>query len=92
MKTLDFTKYAGTYNLKEAKEIANKMTAEILELEIHADLERTKEMYPKYTAELVIHPKKGGIDLSKLSKNQRVCASQVKGYYTLLTQKADKNG
>jgi hypothetical protein len=60
---------------------------EIVELEKEFDLERTKEMYPNFTAELVPHPKKGGIDLRNLAENQRVCASQVKGYYTLLTKK-----
>jgi len=87
MKNLDFTKYAGTYSLQEAKELADKMKAEILELEKQADLERTMEIHPNFTAELVVHPKKGGIDLSKLSENQRVCSSRIKGYYTLLTQK-----
>lgn len=87
MKTLDFTKYAGTYNLQQAKEIADKMKVEIFELEKQTDLERTKEMHPNFTAELVLHPKKGGIDLRSLAENQRVCASQVKGYYTLLTKK-----
>lgn len=82
---LDFSKYAGTYSVKEAEVILAKMKQDVFEAEKEQDLKHSESIHgPGYTYEL----KKGGrVDLTKLDKNQRVCASHIKGYHTLMTKK-----
>lgn len=82
---LDFSKYAGTYSLKEAQDILNKMKQDVFEAEKKEDLKHAESIHgPTYSYEL----KKGtSVNLTKLDSNQRVCASSIKGYHILMTKK-----
>jgi hypothetical protein len=82
---LDFSKYTGTYSIKEAEGILAKMKQEVFEAEKEQDLKYIESIHgPDYTYEL----KKGSkVNLTKLDKNQRICASHIKGYHILMTKK-----
>ena len=82
---LDFSKYTGTYSLKEAQEVLNKMKQDVFEAEKEQDLKHAESIHGSgYSYEL----KKGtSVILTKLDSNQRVCASSIKGYHILMTKK-----
>ena len=83
MEKVDFSKYAGSYSLSEAKEISKKMEADIFEAEKKEALADAKSKHGDgYTYELV---KGTSPDLRKLSPNQRVCAG-IKGHHILMTR------
>jgi len=82
---LDFSKYTGTYSIKEAGVLLAKMKEEVFEAEKEQDLKHAESIHGSgYTYEL----KKGSrVDLTKLENNQRICASHIKGYHILMTKK-----
>lgn len=82
---LDFSKYVGTYSLKEASKILASMKQDVFEAEKEHDLKYAESIHgPGYKYEL----KKGTkVDLTKLDPKQRVCASAIRGYHILMTEK-----
>jgi len=86
METLDFSKYAGTYTLKEVDGVLANMKADILEKEKQIACKKAQEMHGnKFTYEV----KKGtAVDLRKLQQGQKVCACDVKGHHILMTEKS----
>lgn len=85
MERLDFSKYAGTYSLSEAKEILDKMNEDILEAYKKKAIAYAKKIHGnKFNYEV----RKGSVvNLTKLKEGQRVCACSLKGYHILLTEK-----
>lgn len=85
MITIDLSKYAGTYSISEARVISRKIQIDIFEARKQEDLTLARNIYGENrTYEL----KKGvSVDLRKLNPNERVCASSIKGYHILMTEK-----
>jgi hypothetical protein len=85
MKTLDFSKYAGTYSLKEAEGILNSMKLDVFKAKEEEELERMKVIHgDKFIYEL----REGtSIDLRNLKDNMRICASNIKGHHILMIEK-----
>ncbi len=85
METIDFSKYAGTFSVTEAAEVAKKMAIDILEAEKREAVKHAQSIHgDKFTYEV----KKGTrVDLRKLKAGERICASGVKGHHILMTEK-----
>lgn len=83
---LDFSKYAGTYSVKEAGVLLAKMKQEVFEAEKEQDLKHAESIHGSdYTYEL----RKGSmVNLTKLklNNNERICESSIKGYHILMTR------
>jgi len=85
MKTLDFSKYAGTYSLAEAEEVAKKMRADIFEAEKQQEIEAVEAIHgSNFTYEIC---KGTSVNLQLLKQGQQVCACSIKGHHILMTEK-----
>ena len=81
---IDFSKYAGSHSLEEAKEIAKKMAVDIFEAET---AEALADARSKHGDGYIYELRKGtSIDLRSLKPNERVCASGIKGHHILMTK------
>lgn len=85
MEKLDFSKYAGTYSLSEARQLLTTIAEDILEAHKKEAIARAKKIHGnKFNYEV----RKGSVvNLTKLKAGKRVCACSLKGYHILLTEK-----